>query len=100
MKIQFPNNENKAFDASYRAQNYLKKHGFSVGSMCGNMPIGIYYGDAIIAKWRNLSEGDIAMLHGTVTSDDFRESGVTVEIDDEIAVKADIIAPTEIETDR
>jgi hypothetical protein len=79
MKIIFEAN-GETFGAINKARSLLRKHGFSVGSMCNVMPIGIYYGNAIIGKWRNLSEYDKESLHGKITSKDWREGSVEVEI--------------------
>ena len=68
------------FRSYYAATAWLNENGYSYGSMCMDMPIGIVKGDAIIAKWRNLTKSDIATLDGRITSNDFREGEVTIEI--------------------
>lgn len=70
------------FGAITAARDWLSERGFSVGRMCCDEPMGIMKGDFDIQKWRNLSERERGSLHGRITSDDFREGGVTVEIDD------------------
>lgn len=72
--------EQGAFQSYYAACEWLKQNGYSYGSMCRDLPIGIMKGDFSIAKWRNLSNQDIKALDGTMTSDDFREGSVTIEI--------------------
>lgn len=68
------------FQSYYKACKWLQQNGYSYGSMCGKEPIGIVKGDVIIAKWRNLSDKDKLQLDGTMTSSDFREGSVTIEI--------------------
>ena len=68
------------FRSYYAATAWLSENGYSYGSMCMDMPIGIVKGDAIIAKWRNLTKSDIKTLDGRITSNDFREGEVTIEI--------------------
>lgn len=69
----------KDFEAFYKACDFLKDRGFSVGSMQRDDPIGIRYGNWDIAKWRNLAEDDISKLDGTITGNK-REGPVTVSI--------------------
>jgi len=67
------------FRGLYSAQTFLKAHGFSYGSVQRDAPIGILFGDCIIAKWRNLSDADRSCLHGTITGI-MREGPVVVSI--------------------
>lgn len=69
----------KDFEAFYKACDFLKSHGFSVGSMQRDDPIGIRYGDWDIAKWRNLSEDDMSKLDGTIKGNK-RKGPLTVHI--------------------
>ena len=48
-------NEDGDFNAFYAAHHWLRERGYSIGSMCMDMPIGILKGDRCIAKWRNLN---------------------------------------------
>lgn len=67
------------FEAFREAENYLKKNGYSWGSMQRDDPIGIMKGDYDISKWRNLSSKERNALDGTITGDK-RNGPVTVEI--------------------
>lgn len=69
----------KDFEAFYKARDFLKSIGFSVGSMQRDDPIGIRRGDWDIAKWRNLSEDDMSKLDGTIKGNK-REGPLTVHI--------------------
>jgi len=71
-----------AFEAYADAEEFLKEHGYSVGSMQRHEPIGVAKGDADISKWRNLGR-DVKMLDGVLVSDSFRESGVTLYLSEE-----------------
>ncbi len=52
------------FGASIDAENYINQQSWSIGSSQGTSPRGIYRGDAVIAKWRNLNSADRQQLHG------------------------------------
>ena len=67
------------FEAFCEAENYLKKNGYSWGSMQCDDPIGIMKGDFNISKWRNLSTNERNALDGIITGDT-RNGPVTVEI--------------------
>lgn len=69
----------KDFEAFFKACDFLKSRGFSVGSMQRDDPIGIRRGDWDIAKWRNLSEDDMSKLDGTIKGN-MREGPLTVHI--------------------
>lgn len=56
----------KAFDAM---NQWARRNGFSLGSRQRGNPQGVIYGDASIAKWRNLSKDDQRAMHGQVTGD-------------------------------
>lgn len=80
MKKEFPHN-GRTFGALSDAQKWLKENGYSFGVLCGSSPIAIKKGDYLIAKWRNLSPKQQTQgIDGTITSDDWREGSVTVEI--------------------
>ena len=68
------------FCARSDAEAWCKSQGWSVGKMCGPSPRGILKDpDFIIAKWRNLTDGEIRELDGKMTGD-MRYGPVTVEI--------------------
>ena len=83
------------FSAYYAASEWLGQHGYSVGSMERDYPIGIKKGSYSIAKWTNLSDSDRFLLDGVLRSDDFREGDVTllltnyVEDEEELLEKAE-----------
>lgn len=72
------------FAAFDEAKEWLTQHGYSYGSLCGYMPVGILKGDWIIAKWRNLTPKERSQLHGQIKSEDFREGPVTVTLKHEL----------------
>jgi len=71
---------NGTFEAYYAACGWLSENGYSYGSMCMDQPIGIMKGNWGIAKWRNLTSSERKELDGTMTSNDFREGDVTINI--------------------
>jgi hypothetical protein len=66
-------NREGTFQALWAAQGWLEENGYSYGSTCRDMPIGILKGDWLIAKWKNLNKKEIGELDGVLISDDFRE---------------------------
>lgn len=68
------------FSAVNAAKNWLREHGFSYGSMCMDMPIGILKGDWCIAKWRNLTAKERNQLDGKLISTDFRAGPVILQL--------------------
>lgn len=78
----------QTFGAHSAARSWCRENGYSVGTMCGPDPIGIKAGSWTIAKWRNLKTTERAGLDGTMTSTDWREGSVTVEIKDARATEA------------
>ena len=66
------------FGAITKAEEYLKKRGYTVGSMCHNLPIGFAKGYKYIAKWRNIPPSEYYKLDGILVSEDFREGGVQI----------------------
>jgi len=78
-KITF-NGDGTTFSAITEARKYLEGQGYSVGRMCANAPIGFKEGNWDIQKWYNLDVDDKKLLDGIITSKDFREGTVTVEI--------------------
>lgn len=61
-----------------RAEQHLKEHGFSVGTMQRPEPRGILYGNVGIQKWRNLNRSERDALHGLMSGN--RSSQVSIEI--------------------
>ncbi len=83
------------FSALYAAQAWLRENGYSFGSLCVGMPIGILKGTWSIAKWRNLTGKEREQLDGQLTSDDFREGPVVLRLK-ESATDEEIKAGTRI----
>ena len=67
------------FRGYYNALDWLRKNGYSFGSMQRDAPIGIKKGDCLIEKWRNLSPNDRKQLDGELTGN-MREGPVTLTI--------------------
>ena len=78
------------FAAVDAACNWLTEHGYSVGSMCGHMPMGILKGDWIIAKWRNLTPKERNQLDGKLISNDFRNGPIVVQLKEPAVVEPQI----------
>lgn len=70
------------FEALRAAEKWLEENGFSIAPLCGFYPVGVMKGEHCIAKWRNLTRAEIERLHGTMTSENFRNADVVVEIKD------------------
>ena len=70
------------FAAVDAARNWLQEQGYSYGSMCMDMPIGILEGSWTIAKWRNLTAKERKQLDGQLVSKDFRSGPVVVQLKD------------------
>jgi hypothetical protein len=68
------------FSAVNAARKWLQDHGYSYGSMCMDMPIGILKGSWTIAKWRNLTTKERRQLDGQLISKDFRSSPVVIQL--------------------
>jgi hypothetical protein len=85
--ITFEGTEN--FEAISKAEAFLKKAGFSYGSMQRGAPIGFAYGDCLISKWRNLLSGDKDQLDGQISTDtSFRWGLVYVDLYDDASQEA------------
>ncbi|GFM49014.1 hypothetical protein K5D38_04860 [Pseudomonas cichorii] len=67
------------FKALWAAQEWLQQNGYSYGSTCREMPIGILKGDYVIAKWKNLTQQEISELDGDLQGD-MREGPITVTL--------------------
>ena len=65
------------FKAFHAAERFCEEQGFSVGRMCGPLPVGIKRGDWDIQKWRNLSTADRKLMDGVIVGD-LRDGPVTV----------------------
>lgn len=70
------------FRAYYAAEAWCRENGISCGSMERRQPIGLMRGEVIISKWTNMTRKEQAELHGTMTSDSFRDGPVVVEMKD------------------
>lgn len=70
----------ETFSGINAAREYLKKKGFSVGSMQRGSFIAVKKGDHVLPKWRNLSSGEILGLDGVIAPcpEGFREGSATV----------------------
>lgn len=73
-------NEVGEFQALWNAQAWLEHQGFSYGSLCRNEPVALMRGGVKVAKWRNLSVIERLKIDGKMTSPDFRNGPVMVEI--------------------
>ena len=78
MRITF--NQTGDFEAMNAAERWLAERGISVGHMQGPEPRGLLFGDYQIAKWRNLTAKERAVLHGRMTGG--RAGPVTIELKD------------------
>ena len=70
------------FAAVNAARNWLQEQGYSYGSMCMDMPIGILKGNWSFAYWRNLTAKERKQLDGQLVSKDFRNGPVVVQLKD------------------
>jgi hypothetical protein len=57
------------FQASHAACDWLRKRGFSVGSMKGDEPRAIWHGDCYISKWRGLNPWEKREMHARMEGD-------------------------------
>lgn len=73
-------NNKGTFNAIHAAEDFARKKGYSIGSMCGSMPIALKKGNWNIAKWRNFTSLERLDIDGHITSNDFREGSVIVEL--------------------
>lgn len=67
------------FQAMYAAEDWCKRHGYSVASAQRGSPRGLMRGDWLIAKWRNLTTKERGQLDGTMTGD-MRNGPVTIKV--------------------
>jgi hypothetical protein len=68
----------ETFVAYHQAEKFLEGQGYSVGRMCGHMPVGAKKGNYDIQKWRNLSADDINQLDALMVAQSHRNGPVTV----------------------
>ena len=73
-------NQTGTFQAINKAEKWARDNGYSYGIMCRDMPIAIKKGPWNIAKWKNLTGLERLDIDGHITSRDFRNGPVTVEI--------------------
>lgn len=66
------------FQSYFAATKWLDDNGYSYGSMCAPMPIGILKGSFQIAKWKNLTNAEIAALDGIMETSRDGNSTVTI----------------------
>ena len=59
----------ETFQALYAAEAWCCENGISYGSWQRGEPAGLLYGDAAIAKWRNLNAKERAECHGFMFGD-------------------------------
>jgi hypothetical protein len=69
------------FQALYAAEAWCREQGISYGSGCAGCPVGLMYGDYLVAKWRNLSQEEIRALDGRMTGN-FRQGPIVIDIKD------------------
>lgn len=69
------------FHAVHQAEDWLERHGFSLGPMQKGNPRGIVYGEVAVAKWRNLGFADVKRLDGVLRGD-MRRGPVTITLFD------------------
>jgi hypothetical protein len=88
------------FEANNAAEAWCRKMGISVGAMQGGEPRGLVWGNALIAKWRNLDQKDRDALDGRMEfpAGRPRRSPVVVAIaDPRDPVEVDPAAPHNVE---
>jgi hypothetical protein len=68
------------FQSYYEAEKRLRAMGYTIGSMCGDEPIGFADAERVeyIAKWRNIDYKDRDRVDGVMISDDWREGSVGI----------------------
>jgi len=68
------------FQSYYEAEKRLRAMGYTIGSMCGNEPIGFACNEKYdyIAKWRNIDPIDRKKVDGVMISNDWREGSVEI----------------------
>jgi hypothetical protein len=76
----FTGSKTETFQAIRKAEAYLKKHGFIVGSMECDKPIGFAPAAEYnyISKWSNMDRSDYAKLTGRLETTGHRHGDVTL----------------------
>lgn len=59
----------ETFSAKWEAEKWLSDNGYSYGSSCVCSPQGVVKGDAIISKWRNMTNKERNLMDGRLYSD-------------------------------
>jgi len=67
------------FKALCAAENWLTENGYSYGPGSAMDPVPVLKGDFIIAKWKNLTEKEVAQLDGKIDGN-YRSGPVTVTL--------------------
>lgn len=71
--------EGKTFGALYDAEKWLKRNGYSYGSLCREMPVAIQNGEYDLPqKWKNFKKEDKQKADGVMIAGDWREGAVRV----------------------
>lgn len=70
-------NSELAFGAYTKACEFARSIGMSVGALQASGPTALVRGDALVAKWRNLSSDERARIDGVIVGDK-RNGPVTV----------------------
>lgn len=76
------------FQGLYAAENWLVDNGYSFGSTCIQSPnVAIYKGEYLGSgwKWRHLSMKERSEVHGVMSSRDYRNGEVKIEIKEQYA---------------
>lgn len=68
------------FNSLYAAESWLRQNGYSYGSLAGDSPVALFKGKCYVSKWYNLSESEKKNVNGLMTSKNFREGPVKIEI--------------------
>ena len=76
-KIEF--NLPGVFQALYAAQEWCVHNSISYGSLCGDQPVALMYGDYNIAKWKNLTPKEKRTVDGKMTGD-MRNGPIFIEM--------------------
>ena len=73
--------ENGIFQSLYKAQEWLTENGYQYGSLCRDEPVAITKGEYNLPdKHKNMTKTHKLMADGWITSSDFREGEVIVDI--------------------
>ena len=95
-----PQNQDIVFDSTEDfkaiddARAWLKSRGYSLGTMCGDAPMGFKQGQWNIAKWFNLDMSDTAQLDGCIISKNFRNGPVKIKFGNAARASQDLESET------